>query len=340
MGQSLKCGATANPVSVPRLTAPPSDNSGERESTSRIAQNVMPGPMDRLSSLEIFVKVLDTGSFTEAARLLSVSKSHVSKQVRQLEDRLGVRLINRTTRQVSATDAGQAFYERCASIIENLDDAEQALSQLNRKPAGTLRVNGPVSFGIRHLAPAIGTFMVRHENLRVDLTLNDRVVNIVDEGFDLAIRIGKLADSSLIARRLAPVSLLLCASPDYLDRRGRPETAADLKEHDCLLYRYLSTGNTWHVGDETVRVDGRLMSDNGDVLCHAATSGVGVAFLPDFLVDDAIRSGKLEVVLPEQRSDLSVWAVYPHSRHLSAKVRLFIDFLVDRYSPYPPWKCG
>lgn len=296
--------------------------------------------MDRLSSLEIFVKVLDTGSFTEAARVMSVSKSHVSKQIRQLEDRLGVRLINRTTRRVSPTDAGRAFYERCAGIIEDLEDAEQAVSQLNRKPAGTLRVNGPVSFGTRYLGPAVGAFMAQHESLRVDLSLNDRVVNIVDEGFDLAIRIGRLADSSLIARRLAPVSLLLCASPAYLDRRGRPSTPADLKEHDCLLYRYLSTGNTWHIGEEAVRVDGRLVSDNGDVLKHAAVAGVGVAFMPDFLVADAIHSGALEVVLPGQNSPLAVWAVYPHSRHLSAKVRLFIDFLVGEYSPEPPWKCG
>ncbi len=296
--------------------------------------------MDRLSSLEIFVKVLDTGSFTEAARVMSVSKSHVSKQIRQLEDRLGVRLINRTTRRVSPTDAGRAFYERCAGIIEDLEDAEQAVSQLNRKPAGTLRINGPVSFGTRYLGPAVGTFMAQHENLRVDLSLNDRMVNIVDEGFDLVIRIGRLADSSLIARRLAPVSLLLCASPAYLDRRGRPSTPADLKEHDCLLYRHLSTGNSWHIGEEAVRVDGRLVSDNGDVLKHAAVAGVGVAFMPDFLVADAVHSGALEVVMPGQSSALAVWAVYPHSRHLSAKVRLFIDFLVGEYSPDPPWKCG
>jgi len=295
--------------------------------------------MDRLSSLEIFVKVLDTGSFTEAAKVLSVSKSHVSKQIRQLEDRLGVLLINRTTRRVSATDAGQAFYTRCASIIEDLEDAEQAVSQLNRKPAGTLRINGPVSFGTRYLSPSVSTFMARHENLRVDVMLNDRMVNIVDEGFDLAIRIGRLADSSLIARRLAPISMLLCASPDYLSRRGRPESTADLREHDCLLYRNLSTGSTWHIGDQAIRVSGRLVSDNGDVLKDAAVAGIGVGFLPDFLVADAIHSSALEVVLPQQHHTLSVWAVYPHSRHLSAKVRLFIDFLVEQYSPAPPWKC-
>jgi len=296
--------------------------------------------MDRLSSLEIFIKVLDTGSFTAAAQTLSVSKSHVSKQVRQLEDRLGVRLINRTTRRVSATDAGQAFYDRCARLIEELDEAERAVSQLNRTPAGTLRINVPVSFGIRHLGSVIGTFMAKHEHLQVELSMSDRVVNIVDEGFDLAIRIGNLADSSLIARRLAPVSLLLCASPDYLSRRGRPTALADLKEHDCLLYRYLSTGNTWCLGGESIRVDGRLLSDNGDVLTDAALAGVGIALLPDFLIAEHIRAGTLETVLPQNQSHSAVWAVYPHSRHLSAKVRLFIDFLLEQFAPTPPWKCS
>jgi DNA-binding transcriptional LysR family regulator len=296
--------------------------------------------MDRLSSLEIFVRVLDTGSFTEAARQLSISKSHASKQLRQLEDRLGVRLLNRTTRQVSPTDAGRAFYERCAAIIEDIDDAELAVSHLNREPAGTLRISGPVSFGISHLAPAIGAFMAQHEGLRVELGLSDRMVDIVDEGLDLAIRIGRLTDSSLIARRIAPVSLLACASPAYIARRGRPAAPADLRDHDCLLYRHLSTGSTWHLGDEAVRVEGRLMSDNGDVLHHAARAGVGVAFLPDFLVADAIHDGSLEVLLPGHRSELSLWAVYPHSRHLSAKVRLMIDFLLERFSPVPPWQCG
>ena len=295
--------------------------------------------MDRLSSLEIFVKVLDTGSFTDAARELSVSKSHVSKQIRQLEDRLGVRLINRTTRRVSATDAGQAFHDRCSRIIEDLDDAELAVSQLNRTPAGTLRLNVPVSFGIRYLAPAVSAFMMKYPDLRVDMRMNDRVVNIVDEGFDLAVRIGRLADSSLIARRLAPISLLLCASPRYLEQRGRPQTPADLKDHECLLYQYLSTGNTWHLGDEAVRVSGRLLSDNGHTLAAAAVAGVGLALLPDFLIWESVRSGELEVVLPDHSGQLSVWAVYPHSRHLSAKVRMFIDFMLERFSPEPPWRC-
>ncbi len=299
--------------------------------------------MDRLSALEVFVKVIEEGSFTRASQVLSVSKSHVSKQVRRLEDRLGARLINRTTRKVSPTDAGRAFYERCVRILEDLNEAERAVGEMQSMPAGTLRMNVPVSFGIRFLGPAVGAFMNKHPSLQVDMRLNDRRVDIVEEGYDLAIRVGNLASSSLIARRLAWSRMVLCGAPSYLSRRGRPTHPQELRDHDCLLYHYLSTGSSWHFAgpeDMVVRVDGRMTSDNGDAMVAAAVAGVGLVLLPEFLVVDHVRSGQLEALLPMWTGQqLGVWAIYPHSRHLSAKVRLFIDFLVDRFSP-PPWDCA
>lgn len=299
--------------------------------------------MDRLTALEIFVKVVELQSFTDAAAALGISKSHCSKQIRRLEDRLGARLVNRTTRQIGTTAAGAAFYERCTRILGDLEEAEQTVGQLQRKPTGTLRISGPLSFSVRYLGPALADFMAAHPQLNVDLRLADRRVDIVEEGYDLAIRIGSLADSSLIARKLGRVQPVLCASPGYLADNPAPQHPRDLRDHSCLLYHYQATGLSWgfHNSDgaeEIVRVDGRLRADNGDVMVAMACSGLGLIYVPDFLVSEPIRSGALVPLLPEwSHQPNAVWALYPHSRHLSAKVRLFIDFLAARFSP-PPWQ--
>jgi DNA-binding transcriptional LysR family regulator len=298
----------------------------------------------RLSEIEVFVQVVEDGSFTSAARTLGISKSYASKQVRALEERLGARLLHRTTRTLTVTDAGRAFADRCRLVLEDLDAAEQAVTALQERPRGTLRITAPMSFGVEHVAPALADFLARYPELDVVADYSDRRVDLVDEGYDLAIRVGRMADSSLIARRLAPVRGLMVASRAYLDRAGRPEAPADLREHDCLVYSLLDTPASWTLhptaGGEPVRVRvrERLVSNNGEALLQAAMAGVGVVPLPDFLVVEALRRGQVERVLPDWTTmdRAGVWAVYPHSRHLAAKVRLFVDHLADAFRD-PPW---
>ncbi|MGM0559427.1 MAG: LysR family transcriptional regulator [Myxococcota bacterium] len=299
--------------------------------------------MNRLDGLEVFVGVVDNEGFTAAARELDVSKSFVSKQISRLEDRLGVRLLNRTTRQVTPTAAGEAFYDRCAQILEDLEAAERAVTQLQTSPRGTLRVSLPMSFGLNYVAPVIGGFLEQFPELEIDLDFSDRQVDIVDEGYDMVIRIGNLKDSSLIARKLAPTERFVCASSSYLKEHGVPKHPQDLKNHECLLYSYKSHGPSWRFegpdGEILVRVDGRIRSNNGNALVHAAVAGLGLTLSPDFISADAIRSGELEPVLTDWTdSGMAVWALYPHRRYLSAKVRLFVDYLREQFSDHPPWK--
>lgn len=299
--------------------------------------------MGKLDELETFVKVVEVESFSEAARQLGISKSYVSKHISRLEDRLGARLLNRTTRQLTLTDVGARFYERCVSIIEQLEEAQVEVADLQSAARGTLRVSVPMSFGIRHLAPAVAQFMRQHSELTVEMMFSDRPVNIVDEGFDVAVRIGVLKDSSLHARKLATTRSVTVASPDYVERRGAPRHPSELKEHACLRYTYLSSGTMWRYLDAqgqefSVKIDGPMLTNNGDANFEAACAGVGVATLPDFFVNEALEDGRL-VRLFEDWShplDLGIWALYPHNRHLSAKVRLFVDFLVETFS-VPRW---
>lgn len=298
--------------------------------------------MDSLHGIHAFASVVENGSFTAAARLLGQTKSAISKQVAGLEERLGARLLNRTTRRMSPTEVGHAFYERCRRIITELEEAERAVTELHTEPRGTLRINGPMSFGIRHLAAATADFMTLHPDLSVDMNLNDRLVDVVEEGYDVAIRITRLPDSSLIARKLAPFRRAICASPAYWDKHGRPEKPEDLRHHRCLHYTYLVSGNEWtFIGPEgrsTVRVASQFRANNGDALLSAARKGLGVLNTPTFIAHDDLQSGRLEPVLPSYSDlDTNIYAIYPHNRHLSAKVRLFVDFLVARYSPEPPW---
>lgn len=302
--------------------------------------------MDRLAALEIFVKVIELGSFTDAAAAMSISKSHCSKQIRGLEDRLQVRLVNRTTRQISPTGEGRAFYERCLRILEDINDAEQSIGQTRKRPTGTLRLGAPLAFGQRYLGDAIAVFMTKYPQLTVDLRLSDRRVDLIEEGHDMALRIGALADSSLIARKLAPIQVLLCASPGYLATATAtaPAQPRDLVEHSCVTYHYQATGSSWLLRhedgrEETVRVSGRFRADNGDVMVAAAVAGLGLVYVPDFFVFERIQRGELTLVMPQWcHTHSALWALYPHTRHLSAKVRLFIDFLVEYFSP-APWTC-
>lgn len=298
--------------------------------------------MNSLGSLRAFVRIAETGSLSAAARDLGLSKSVVSKKLAALEDRLGARLVNRTTRRLSLTEVGAAFLDRSQRILADLEEAEQAVGRLSAEPRGVLRVNAPMSFGILHVAPALGDFMGRYPDLAVHLDLADRRVDLVDEGYDLAVRVGDLPDSSLVARRLAPVRQAVCASPAYWDRRGRPSHPRDLKGHDGLIYTYLPSPNDWRFREGgrvfTVRVEGRLAANNGDALRRAALAGLGVFKTPTFIVGDDLRAGRLEAVLADfADDDLAVHAIYPHRRHLSAKVRAFVEFLGERFGPEPYW---
>ena len=301
--------------------------------------------MVRLDAMEIFAEVVESEGFSAAARRLGVSKSSVSKQIARLEDRLGVRLLNRTTRRLSLTEAGAAYYGACRRVLDEAETAERAVSNLAAAPRGVLKLNAPMSFGFLHLAAAIPAFHARFPQITVDAAMNDRFVDLIDEGYDVAIRIGSLRDSSLIARRLAPSHAVICAAPDYLDRRGRPARPEDLTAHDCLLYANQAQPREWQLlgpqGPQTVRVGGPLLANNGDVLCRAALGGMGLTRLPTFIVGDHLRSGQLEAVLPGYPPpEEGIHAVYPHSRNLSVKVRVFVDFLTAHFGAEPYWDAG
>jgi DNA-binding transcriptional LysR family regulator len=299
--------------------------------------------MDRFAVLVAFVKVAETQSFSEAARRLRSSKSAVSRSVGALESELGARLFNRTTRSLKLTEAGRAYLERVTRVLADLDDADRALGHLQAKPRGRLQVSAPMSFGFLHLAPALPEFLARYPEVDVDLALNDRFVDLVDEGFDVALRIGALADSSLISRRIAPIRVSLCASPGYFQEHGTPRTPDDLKAHECLRNSNVSRTQEWRFADADgkpclVPVSGRVSANNGDTLRVLALAGFGVALLPTFIVGGDLSAGALvsalELYIPQS---LSMNAVYPHSRHLSPKVRAFVDFLVERFGKHPYW---
>lgn len=298
--------------------------------------------MDRLAAMTAFARVAETGSFSEAARRLRSSKSVVSRQIAALESELGVRLLHRSTRALTLTEAGRSYFDQLVRILADIDEANLSVSHLQAAPRGRLRVNAPMSFGIRHLAPAIPDFLARCPEVEIDLTLNDRFVDLVDEGFDMAVRIGQLIESSLVARRLAPLRRVVCASPAYLAARGIPTTPDDVAGHECLCYSNMSAGNEWKFVDRDgrpwpVEIKGRLRINNGDAIRVAALNGLGLACLPSFIVGEDLRAGTLVPVLTEaMHQDGAVFAVYPHARLLSPKVRVFIDFLAERFGPNPP----
>ena len=291
--------------------------------------------VDQLSGLGVFAQVVEANGFTAAAARLGVSKAAVSKQVARLEDRLGVRLLNRSTRRLGLTEAGRDLYERARRILDEVEEAEQAASSRQINPRGVLRVNAPVTYGISHLAPILPAFMKLYPEIQVELVMNDRFVDLIDEGFDLAVRVAALPDSSLVARRLWAARHVVCAAPAYLERRGRPETPADLAQHDCLLYAYLASGDEWRFTapdgkPANVRVQGSLRSNNGDALQLAAVAGLGAIYSPAFFLGDDLAAGRLVPLLERwQTLEIAVHAVYPPGRPLGAKVRVFIDYLAE-----------
>ena len=301
--------------------------------------------VDLFTSMRIFTHVVEANGFTAASTRLGLSRAAVSKHIAQLETHLGGQLLQRTTRRVSLTEVGQTYYERCKQILEDVADAECLVTGLNAEPRGTLRLNVPMTFGIKQIAPLLTRFTTQYPQLSIDLSLSDRLVDVVEEGYDLVIRIATLKESNLIARRLAPSRHILCAAPGYLDQHGRPRTADDLTRHPCLRYAYTKNSNDWRLFknrvEHRVRIKGPLLVNNGDALCAAAEHGAGITLLPTFIAGDSIRNGKLEVVLPDHDCpELGIYAVYSSRRHQSAKVRALIDFLANEISDPPGWDAG
>ncbi|MFO1183384.1 MAG: LysR family transcriptional regulator [Bauldia sp.] len=296
-----------------------------------------------MAALQTFVSVATTGSFSEAARRLKTSKSAVSRTIGALETQLGVRLLQRTTRKLTLTEAGSGYRDRAQRIIADLEDADLALSNRPAAPRGRLKVSAPASFGCLHLAPAIPAFLKLYPDLAVDLVMSNRFVDIVEEGFDAAVRIGAQDESSLVARRLAPIRRVVCASPGYFRRRGKPKTPEDLRQHDCLPLGEAPSAREWRfVGTDgtplAVAANGRLSINNGEALRAAALAGLGIVNLPSFIVGEDLKAGRLVSVLDAfVPQDTAVSVVYPEARHLSAKVRAFVDFLAGRFGPKPYW---
>ncbi len=299
--------------------------------------------MDDLNDIAVFVAVVDAGSFTRAAERLNISRPVVSKYVSRLEDQLGVRLLNRTTRRLSLTEAGRLFHARCRRGLDDIADAHAEVSRLQEHPRGVLRINVPMSFGILHIAPALPAFMQQYPDITVEMDLNDRKLDVVDEGFDVSVRIGELPDSSLIARRLAPCRHVIVAAPAYLEVRGMPRKPEELRDHDILSYSLQQSAQNWHFLDPAGRsiqvpADARLQVNNSLALREALLGGLGIARTPTFLVGDDLRQGRLTRLLGDHQSlEVSVFVVYPQRRHLSPKVRAFVEFLAERIQDPPYW---
>lgn len=302
--------------------------------------------MDRLTTDRMFVAVMEAGSFTAAAERLGTSSGQASKLVSRLEADLGVRLLNRTTRAVSPTEAGQAYHDRIRQILDDLDSLDQAIRNTSQAPRGRLRLTAPLTFGSLELAPALNDFAARYPLIGLDVSFSDRVVNIVDEGFDMAIRVGRPVDSTLVARKLCDVRIVLVGSTAYLERRGEPTQPEDLVGHDCILDTNFRDPGRWPFrapggGALWVPVTGRIRYSNAEACLSAVEMGLGLTCLPGFVVGEAIRAGRVRRLLPEFEAEpYAMHALYPHSRHLAAKVRVLVDFLADRYRGHPHWERG
>lgn len=292
--------------------------------------------MDILACMKVFVAVVDMGSFAAAAERLGMSRAMASKQVSNLEDHLGTRLLNRTTRRLSVTESGSVFYERSAQIIADVTEAEQVAGHMAAAPRGVLKMTMPLAYGLHRLGPVIASYINTYPEVKLDISLSDRKVDLVEEGFDLAVRIGTLPESGLIARKLGSERSIICASPAYLERHGTPGTPGDLARHVCLGYSLTNSGDEWRLEGEwgegiAIRSAGPIKADNGDILRLAAVNGAGLIFQPRFIVAQDLQAGRLVQVLPEYASrELGIYAIYPSRKHLSAKVRTFVDFLVKQ----------
>lgn len=298
--------------------------------------------MSKIQEMSSFVAVVDAGSFVGAAQATGVSKAAVSRHVGELEKRLGVRLLQRTTRRLSLTEEGRLFFERAKELLESIDEAESQLTSRSGEASGLLRVNAPLTFGALHLAPLWAPFADAHPKVSLDITLSDRIVDVVEEGYDLAIRITSIADSTLITRKLASTRMVLCASPVYLERHGTPAHPRDLARHAVISYTYWSTRDEWHFtrpgGDASVRIHSRIHTNNGDTCRRAALAHHGIILQPDFIVGQDLRRGDLVEIMPGWRSvEVGIHAVYPSRKHLPLKTRRLIDFLADALRA-PSWR--
>ena len=294
--------------------------------------------MDKFESMRAFTQVIEEGSFAAAARKMQLSRSAVNKLVINLENELGVQLLYRTTRQVTPTDTGRAFYQRCINILSSLEEAELAVSQEHSEPKGKLKINAPMSFGISCLGAKIAEFMTRYTEIKIQLTLEDRFVDPISEGYDLVIRIGSpLKSPSLVAHHITILPRVICAAPSYLEAKGIPSEPNELKNHSCLHYGYLTTGGQWELinkeQEERVSIDGVFCSNNGEVLRDAAVKGLGIVLLPTFIVERELERGELKVILPDYHpSELTLCVIYPVNRHLSTKIQLFTQFLQECFA--------
>jgi DNA-binding transcriptional LysR family regulator len=292
--------------------------------------------MNKLLQIEVLVEVVRSGSFVGAAEVLGMSKAAVSRHIGELEARLGVRLLQRTTRRLSLTEAGQIFHARSKDILDSVSESEDEISTQTGTASGQLRISAPVTFGVRHLAPLWGEFRRRHPRVTLDITLADRVVDLIEEGYDLAIRIGRLSSSTLVSRRLAITRMVLCAAPDYLAAHGTPRHPHELAGHEILAYSYWSDKDEWRFdgpeGAVSVRTQPRLSSNSGDTCRAAALAGQGVILQPSFVVDTDLAAGTLVELMPEYRAvELGIYAVYPTRKHVPAKVRALLDFLGEKF---------
>jgi len=290
--------------------------------------------MDTLDAMRVFVAVVERNGFSAAAQALDLSTAGVTRQIAALEKRLSTRLLNRTTRRVSPTSTGAAYYAECVRLLAEFDALEAGISAQALEPSGRLRINAPVSYGIARLGPLLAGYRARYPQVELDLSLSDRLVDMVEEGYDVAIRITRQPNPALIARKLADAQISLCAAPAYLDAHGRPQQPEDLSAHQCLSYSYWAGGDAWPLqgprGEVSVPVRGSVRANNGDVLREAAIAGMGIILQPDFLVADALADGRLERVLPEWAvPGIGIHAVYTSRSHLAPKVRSFIDYLVE-----------
>jgi DNA-binding transcriptional LysR family regulator len=297
--------------------------------------------MDKFLEMKAFAAVVDAGSFVKAADALRLSKTAVSRHVGELESRLGVRLLHRTTRKLSTTREGELFYARCKELLAIVDEAEGEITTHAAHASGLLKVNVPVTFGLMYLAPLWASFMARHPQIALEVTLSDRIVDLIEEGYDIAVRIARLPSSSLVSRKLTSTRMVLCASPRYLAEHGAPAHPAEIAGHVVLAYTLLSMGDNWEFdgpqGPVTVRTAPRMRTNSGETCCAAALQHQGIVLQPSFLVDAHLRSGALVEVLPQYRSaELGVYAVYPTRRHVAPKVRVLIAFLTEAFRK-PLW---
>ncbi|MCI5107633.1 MAG: LysR substrate-binding domain-containing protein [Pseudomonadales bacterium] len=299
--------------------------------------------MDNISDIAIFVQVVESGSFTAAADRLDLSKSVISKYVSRLENNLGARLLNRSTRKLSLTEVGQAFYHKSRMALQDLEEAENEVSRLQGQPRGVLRLNAPMSFGILHLSPLLGAFHAQYPEVRVDLNLDDRKLDVIEAGFDLSLRISELPDSSLVARRLCRCRHAIVAAPSYLETMGKPNSPADLQSHRIVTYRYQESSINWDFRHpdqrvENIQIDGHTRINNSLAIREAVIAGMGIARMPTFAVADAIRQGALVKLFPTlQTLEVSLFLLYPQRRHLSPKVRAFVDFMAGQFTDPPAW---